>query len=217
MTDLERVVTTIFHTMFYSSDHTWNRGFTKWLGHVIYQNPMDMVMFQEVIWNTAPDVIIETGSYYGGNALFFASIMERYNKKGRVISIDTQEHCEPTAKHPQVTFIKGDCLSKDTVKQVKGMIGKTDMVMVVLDSEHSEKHVLAELELYAPLVSYDMYLVVCDTNLGGNPISLVGNNDRGPTGALKKFQKSHPEFVHNEWCERFFMTFHPNGWLRRMK
>jgi cephalosporin hydroxylase len=219
MTEVERIVTMMFHGMFYGSSHTWNKGYTKWLGHVIYQNPMDLMMFQEVIWNTMPDVIVETGTYYGGSALYFATVLEHLNKKARVITIDTNQECTPTAKHPQITFIEGNSVSPAVVKQVKGMIKRSDKVMVVLDSEHHEKHVASELELYAPLVGYDMYLVVCDTNLGGNPIELVDvpKSYKGPMGALQKFLKTHPEFVHNDWCERFYLTFNPGAWLRRMK
>ena len=37
--------------------------------------------------------------------------------------------------------------------------------MVILDSNHTTKHVSEELSIYADLVSKNSYLIVCDTIL----------------------------------------------------
>jgi cephalosporin hydroxylase len=224
MTEVERITSLFFHVMFFMSDK-WNRGRTRWLGEAVYQNPMDMWAFQEVIWETQPDVIVETGSCYGGSALFFATILDHKQTKGRVISVDIQKPpFVPNIEHPLVTFIKGDSSDPKIAKQVTSKIKKNDRVMVVLDSEHTEAHVIKELNLYAPLVTPGCYLVVCDTNLGGNPISMVkmeGDEDakkkeKGPLAAVQRYLKNNKNFeVDVDREEKFFLTFFPSGWLRR--
>jgi len=218
ISETERIVATIFNAMFYGSDHTWNRGMIKWLGVPIYQNPCDMVMFQEVIWNTEPTIIIETGSCYGGGAWFCASILEKMNKKARVISIDSQIDFKPQCKHPQITFFKGLSCDEKTIKYVKSQIKTADRVMVILDSDHSMKSVLAEMNAYGDMVTPDCFMVVCDTNLGGNPIVLldVPKTEKGPHGAVEKYLKTHKEFVIDLGRERFYLTFFPDGWLKKV-
>src|SRR5271155_2319410 len=58
-----------------------------WFGRLIQQLPEDLVRLQEVLNALRPDVIIETGVYFGGSLLFQATICEGLGK-GRVIGID---------------------------------------------------------------------------------------------------------------------------------
>lgn len=207
---LEEAIKGLFHVMYYNSDHTWQAGFTRWQGVPLLQNPLDMWIKQEIIWETGPSLIIETGSAMGGSALFYVAVAPKI----KVLSIDTQEKFAPSVKHHRITFLKGSSTDSRIVKQAKAA-AKGQRVMVILDSDHEENHVFREMEIYSDLVSPKCYMVVEDTNLGGNPVVNTCVPGRGPMGAVERFMGKDDRFEIDKGREKFFMTFYPNGWLRR--
>lgn len=143
----------------------------SWMGAPIIQVPADIVATQEVIWATKPDVIIETGVARGGSVIFYASMLALLGK-GKVIGvdIDIRAHNRDTIeKHPmasRITLIEGSSIAPETIERVKAEIPAGGAVMLVLDSDHSKNHVLAELRALSPLVTRGQFLVVADTLLG---------------------------------------------------
>lgn len=206
---MNQTIVDAFHKLFYSSENTWRD--TRWLGVPVYQNPLDMWVLQEIIHETRPDVIIETGTAAGGSALFYVSIFG-----GKVISIDTQERLRPVFTHERIHFIKGFSTDVNIREQVCTLVAG-QRVMVILDSDHTTENVAREMELYAPLVTLDCYLVVCDTNLGGNPIQNPEVPGAGPMGAVQDYLDTHVDFRVDHECEKFYLTFFPGGWLRRVR
>ena len=89
--------------------------------------------------------------------------------------------------------------------------------MVVLDSDHSAGHVTKEIEAYAPIVAVGCYLVVFDTNLGGNPIENRNAPGPGPMSAVRDYLSNHSDFDIDIECEKFYLTFAPNGWLKKVR
>jgi cephalosporin hydroxylase len=150
----------------YDYSYLWS-----WMGAPIIQLPADVMATQEVIWATKPDIIIETGIARGGSVLFMASLLELIGK-GKVIGIDIdiRDHNRNLIEqHPmakRVTLVEGPSTDAATLAKVKSEIPAGASVMVVLDSDHSREHVLAELKTYGPLVTEGCYLVVADTVLG---------------------------------------------------
>jgi cephalosporin hydroxylase len=207
---LEQVVTDHFHAMYYCSTHTWNSGHTAWRGVGLLQNPLDMWMLQEIIMRSKPDLIVETGSALGGSALFYTDVLPTV----RVISIDTQDRHKPVVKNPRITFIKGMSTDKKIVQKVR-WAAKGKKVMVILDSDHSTPNVIAEMRAYHGLVAPGCYMVVEDTNVGGNPVHHYEVTDGGPMKAVEMFLAENQDFLIDKNCEKYYMTFHPNGWLRR--
>ncbi len=142
-----------------------------WMGIPIIQLPADVLATQEVIWKTKPDIIIETGVARGGSVLFMASIVEMMGN-GQVIGVDIDirtHNRESIEAHPmskRVTLIEGGSVDKDVLEKVRAEIPDGARVMVVLDSDHSRDHVLAECRAYGPMVTKDCYLVVADTLVG---------------------------------------------------
>jgi cephalosporin hydroxylase len=202
-----------FHTCWYNN---WNRTWEQvhWLGAKALKCPLDLWIYQELLYRIHPDVVIECGTAFGGGAAFLASIMDLLDH-GRVVTVDllgTEEFPQRPA-HPRITYLKGSSTDLATLDRVKEHIGTDAVVLVILDSDHREAHVTAELELYAPLVSSGSYLIVEDTNVNGHPV--VPEHGPGPMEALNAFLPTHPEFEVDEGCEKFFMTFNPNGYLRR--
>lgn len=143
----------------------------SWMGLPIIQMPADIMATQEVIWATRPDVIIETGVARGGSLIFMASLLKVIGR-GQVIGVDidirahNRESIESHPVAPLITLIEGSSTAPDTLARVRAAIPAGASVMVVLDSDHSRDHVLAELRAYGPLVTPGQYLVVADTLLG---------------------------------------------------
>ena len=87
--------------------------------------------------------------------------------------------------------------------------------MVILDSDHSKAHVLAEMKAYAPLVSKDSYLIVQDTNVNGHPV--LEKFGPGPMEAVNEFLATNDEFHRDREAERLMFTMHPKGYLKKIK
>ena len=165
------------------SRETNRNGYTynfSWMGRPIIQYPQDIVAMQELIWLTQPDLIIETGIAHGGSLIFSASMLELNaacggKKNARVlgVDIDIREHNRAAIEaHPlarRIDMIQGSSIAPEIVAQVKEAAKGQESILVILDSNHTHDHVLAELEAYAPLVTPGNYCVVFDTLIEDMP------------------------------------------------
>ena len=179
-----------------------------WLDRIIYKNPLECWIYQDIIFNKQPDVIIETGTASGGSALFFASICELLDH-GRVITIDIQESdTNIQTKYKcgeRITILKGVSMSAEIIDEVKKLIKPNEKVMVSLDSDHNAPNVFSELVFYAPIVTEGQYMVVEDTYQGG------------PKEAIKSFLEINKDFRIDrdvEWGEE---SFNSGGYLLKIK
>jgi cephalosporin hydroxylase len=205
-------VVTLFHYFYYrDSETTWST--TNYLGVPIQKLPLDLWRYHDILWQTRPDVIVETGTNRGGSALFLAHLCDRLGT-GRIITVDIVDRPE-VPKHPRITYIVGSSTDPQIFAQVTGQLKPGERVMVALDSDHSRDHVVRELELYSPLVSRDCYLIVEDTNVNGHPVSR--SHGPGPMEALEVFPWKKAGFEHDDQIvERYMVTFFPKGWLKRV-
>ena len=204
-----------FHKLYYNTPkQTWLT--TKWKGIFVAKCPLDMWQYQEIIQETQPDIIIETGTWNGGSALFLRDMLRLVGKpQGIVFTLDNNPIGRFKDEDGIVQLI-GDSVGKCLVDFVKKSIDIGDKVMVILDSDHSKQHVLNELNTWAPLVSVGCYLIVEDTNVYGHPV--YKDHGPGPMEAIKEWMFDNPlEFEHDEWRERFMMTFNPNGYYKRVR
>jgi len=210
---LKKVVNFLFHTLYFD-DRKW--GF-KWLGVNCWQNSFDMWIKQEIIYEVSPNYIIETGTSYGGTALFYTMLLEQIGK-GHIISIDIDPKLEEAKRYQifnnRCTVLKGDSTSKEIFHEVSRKV-KGSKVVVILDSDHSKNHVLKELELYAPLVNINSYIIAEDTNLNGHPIE--PNFGPGPYEAVQEFLKHNDNFIADRDREKLPITFFPSGYLKRIR
>jgi cephalosporin hydroxylase len=199
----------------------------SWMGVPIIQLPADIIATQEVIWATKPDIIIETGVARGGSVLFMASLLELIGK-GTVIGvdIDIRPHNRDSIEHhpmaKRVVLIEGPSTEPATLRRVGAAIPAGASVMVVLDSDHSRDHVLAELRTYGPLVTEGCYLVVADTILGHldanqtprnrSKLWLKGNE---PLSALEDYLKETDRFEVDPVINgKLILSSSPGGYLR---
>jgi cephalosporin hydroxylase len=196
-----------FHQEFYHTQFN-----TFWFGIPAAKNPLDFWVYQQIIYEIKPDIIIECGTAYGGSALFFANICDLINH-GKVITIDIEKN-KRRPEHNRIIYLQGSSTSNDIFNKVKSLIKKNDKVLVSLDSDHHKQHVLNELNLYSKLVSKGSYIVVEDTNINGHPVNTIGGD--GPYEAVNEFLKSNTDFVIDKSREQYLLTFYPNGWLKKI-
>lgn len=159
-----------------------------------------------------PDVIIESGTRFGGSTLFLANLCDLLGK-GRVVSIDI-DLIEGRPRHARIEYLLGSSVDPAIVGQARASVAEGESVLVILDSDHSREHVLAELRAYADLVTPGSYMIVEDTNINGNPVR--SDFGPGPMEALEAFLVERSDFVVDETCEKFFVTFNPRGFLKRV-
>lgn len=181
------------------------------MGIPVLKCPLDLWIYQEIIFRVKPDLIIETGTYKGGTAHFFASMCELIGT-GEVVTVDIEAYPNRPI-HPRITYLHGSSTDPKIIQQVKQKAASVPSVLVVLDSDHSMAHVRKEMELYAPMVSKGSYLIVEDTNINGNPV--LPESGPGPNEAIADYLRSHPEFTIDRSMEKLLMTFNPGGYLRK--
>jgi cephalosporin hydroxylase len=202
-----------FHRLSYHG-YTWSMS--TWLGVPVLKHPCDLFSLQELLAGIRPALIIETGTAHGGSALFLATICGLL-QHGHVLSIDLEPAPE-LPQHPRITYRRGSSTDPEIVAYAQDRAARCGgPVLVLLDSDHHAAHVRAELVVYAPLVTVGSYLVVEDTNINGRPV--LPDFGPGPAEAVAEWLRSPtsgPVFEPDLLPERFLITMHPGGWLRRV-
>lgn len=221
-------------------DHKYSYNYS-WMGRPIIQYPQDMVAIQELIWQIKPDLVIETGIAHGGSLILSASMLalldycdavetgqtlDPNSSRRRVlgVDIDIRAHNRSAIEaHPmahRIDMIQGSSIAPEVVTEVHKRATGHERIMVILDSNHTHEHVLAELDAYASLVSHDSYCVVFDTVIEDLPAGIypdrpwdVGNN---PKTAVRDFLSRNNGFEMDEDMEaKLLITVAPGGYLRR--
>ena len=205
---IDRAAVSRAHEVFYASN-AWTKA--TWLGSQALKNPLDLWVYQEIMAETRPEVVVETGTYRGGSAHFLASVCDLLGS-GEVVSIDIESMREDYPQHPRITYLAGrSSTDPDVIAEVRKRV-EGQRTMIVLDSDHSQAHVEAELAAYAPLVPVGCYLIVEDSNIGLIRSDLMP----GPLQAIESFLATRGEFVIDREREKFLLTFNPSGFLRRV-
>jgi cephalosporin hydroxylase len=209
-----RATRTAVHRSFFRDliQKTDNFGHLTWLGQPIWQNVLDLWVLQEAIAEIKPAVLLETGTNRGGSALFYAHLFDLIGK-GRVVTVDVEKMHD--LEHPRIDFLIGSSVGDEVSIAMREAAAEADgPVMVVLDSDHSEGHVTAELEVYAPLVTQGSLILVQDGVVDTLPAFAWGRP--GPLPAIEKFLARNRSFyVDPRLDQRFLISHHPSGWLRR--
>ena len=205
-----REFTSVFHDL---KEQTF--ATTTWLQVPLVKTPADILVFQQIIAETRPELIVETGAYVGGSALLFASIQELLGIDGKVIAVDIDLSFvnDRVREHPSIELIEGSSTDPEVVSQIRAA-ARGKRVMVDLDADHRAHHVLEELRTYSPLVSPNCYLVVEDSFFGGRPVR--PDAIPGPSEALDAWLAEDPPFESDRWRERYLLTQNPRGYLRRV-
>lgn len=230
---------TFFNESF-ASKYSYN---FSWQGRPIIQYPQDIVALQELIWNVKPDLIIETGIAHGGSLILSASmlaLLDMYDalasenvtdiritrRKVLGIDIDIRAHNRQAVEaHPlssRIQMIQGSSISPAIIEQVKNIAAGHQKILVILDSNHTHDHVLAELEAYAPCTSVGSYCVVFDTVVEDMSKEMFPDRPWGPGNnpktAVWKYLSQHNEFeIDRSIQDQLLITVAPDGYLKRVR
>lgn len=204
----------------------------SWAGAPIIQLPEDMIRYQELVWRLRPDVIVETGIAHGGSLIYSASLC-RLDGKGRVIGVDIEirpHNRKRVEAHPfadTITMLEGSSTAADVVDRIRSMIKPGESVLVVLDSDHSYKHVSEELKAYASIVTVGSYIVATDgimKDLYDAPRGKPEWRDDNPTRAAadfvaanSNFELDEPAWPFNESQLRERVTHWPGAHVKRIR
>lgn len=186
---------------------------TSYFGIKTLKNPLDFWVYQQIIYEIKPDVIIEIGNLAGGSALALAHFLDLM-QKGRIIAIDIDHSLIDTKvkQHPRITFVTSDAVA--SFEQVKSMIGKDEKVLIIEDSAHTYENTLGVLEKFSPLISIGSYFIVEDS------ICHHGVDDGptpGPYEAIEKFISENKNFEIDRSREAYMITWNPKGYLKKIK
>lgn len=205
----------------------------EWLGRPIIQYPQDIMAMQEIIFRVQPDLIVETGIAHGGSLILSASLLELNALCGGPadalvlgIDIDIRAHNRAAIEaHPmsgRIRMIQGSSIAPDVIDAVRVTATARKRILVVLDSNHTHQHVLAELEAYAPLVTVGSYCVVMDTVIEDLPADMFpnrpwGRGDNPKTAVVTYLQQCCGAFAVDDMMEnKLMVTVAPHGYLRRV-
>lgn len=201
-----------------------------WLGRPLIQLPEDVLRIQELVFRVEPDVIVETGVAHGGSLVLYASLCRALGR-GRVVGVDieirapnrTAIEAHPLASY--ITLVEGDSVDPSIVADVRSSIEPQERVLVILDSNHSKAHVLAELEAYSPLVSVGSYIVATDGVMADVASVPGGRADwtwDNPQEAVREFVAANPGFELDDPAPLFKeggttrpVTYWPSAYVRR--
>jgi len=196
---------------FHNSIHE-NEEEVKWMGKKARKFPMDAWVYQEIIHETRPEVIVEVGNWNGGSTLFLANMLDLLDR-GRVLALDI-DHSKIDFNHPRITWITGDANSPQVLSEVVALIGDSKKVLVIEDSSHTFENTLAVLRNYNRFVNVGSYFIVED---GICKYTFVDGPKPGPYEAVQQFLRENSGFEVDKSREKFVLTYNPSGYLRRIR
>lgn len=185
---------------------------SSYFGVKTLKNPADAWTYQEIIFETRPDVIVEIGNKHGGATLMLAHLCDLIGK-GKVIGLDiTHASVPPVVKdHPRITLIEGDAC--DNLEAVTKLIADSDSVLIIEDSSHTYENTLNVLHTYSPFVKPGGYFIVEDSVCHHG---LTEGPKPGPYEAIDTFVAENHDFEIDRSREKFVITWNPKGYLKRV-
>ncbi len=175
--------------------------------------PFDYVIYQMIIQEVKPDLIIEIGTNKGGSTLYLADLLELQGK-GVIHSIDITDQSPQIVKdHPRISLFHQGWEEYDLV-----LTSVFPSILVIEDASHEYKNTLGAITKFSEKVSLNSYLIVEDGVI--DDLGLKKEYNGGPVKAIEEFLKSNQSFViDSKWIDFFgpSATFNTKGYLKRVK
>ena len=189
---------------------------TTFLGINAAKSVSDMWNYQEILHQLKPTLVVEFGTHMGGSALYFSTVMQTIGHDYKILSVDI-DHSRVDARvkdHDKIELMTSSSIKPEVATRIKQLRAEyPGRCFFILDSDHSKKHVLAEMELIRPLIQEEDYLIVEDGCVNGHPV--LPNWGEGPLEAIREYRSKYPnDFTHDIAREnKFGFTFAPGGFL----
>ena len=152
MKPAERAIVDAFHRLYYDGPEGEGRVHhrTRWMGVSCLKCPTDLMAYQEILFETRPEFVVETGTHEGGSALFLAHMLDLLGR-GEVVTIDVLDR-PGRPQHPRIRYVTGSSADEALVAGIFRGRRPDESRLVLLDSDHSLAHVRRELALFSPHV-----------------------------------------------------------------
>ena len=187
-----------------------------WMGVKTVKNPMDCWVYQQLLAELRPRVVVELGSAHGGSTLFLLNMLDLLGD-GAVVSVDRDRRTF-ALNHPRLRRVDGDLADPKVIEQVYALCAGAGPVLVVHDADHQRDAVLRDLRNFAPLVTVGSWFIVEDGIVDVLPeFPGVPPGVPGPLAAVLAFLDENPGFEMDRSREGCVITYNPGGFLRRVR
>ena len=196
----------------------------SWNGEAIIQTPDDIMSIIDIIFKTKPEVIIETGTAWGGSILMYDTLSKVVPIK-KIIGIDIfiprdlrLRIKRKTNNSQKISLIEGSSIDLSIINKISKLSKTYKSFFIHLDSNHTTEHVYKELLHYSKFFKSKNYIVVGDTIVAHIPYQRhrprQWSKKNNPELALKKFLKKNKSFKIDKSINfRQLITNQPNGYL----
>jgi cephalosporin hydroxylase len=193
--------------------------------------PEDLRIYEKLIWERAPRVIVEVGVEHGGSTVWSRDRLfdfQRYRAGPApfviAVDIDLAEARRNFATLPPeavagIDLIEGDIRDEEIVAEVRRRVPAGAEVLVIEDAQHDGVTTLAALNGLAPLIRDGGYYVVEDTCVDIEPMRVFDDWPRGCGLALSEWLLNDTlgrRFQRRDDLQIYGLTCHPGGILQRV-
>lgn len=221
----EKVVTTNYHVWYHDKIGMPGTDHPKYLGVPVQKSLSDLWVFQEIIWEIQPTLIIEFGTLFGGSALYLSHLLRNTfsnQKEFKVLTVDINgDQIHPRAREgANIEFLTASSLSNESQSMVQQLLSsknRRDPALIFLDSKHTKEHVLAEMALVSKYMKENDYLIVEDSHHNYHPVGFSDLSGEGPYEAIQEFRAKYPGTFHHDVKreKKFGFSWNPGGYLIR--
>lgn len=182
-------------------------------GIKMIKNPFDYLLYQMIINEVKPDLIVEIGTNHGGASLYMADMLDLIGK-GEIHTIDITEYPMDSLilENKRIKRFLGGYQSYD-LKNTEGF----ESVLVIDDGSHTYEHTYEILHKFKNVVTVNSYFIIEDGAL--IHIGLGKDYGGGPVRSIEQFMGENNQYIiDRKWCDFFGTntTFNTNGFLKRI-
>jgi cephalosporin hydroxylase len=193
--------------------------------------PEDLRVYEKLLWERAPRVVVEVGIQFGGSTLWLRDRLfdfQRYRAGPAplVIAVDidlTQARQSFDELPPEgtagIALLEGDVRDEAVLSQVRELVPEDAEVLVIEDAQHDAETTLAALNGLAPLVRAGGYYMVEDTCVDIDRLRVYDSWPRGAGLALDEWLSTDPlgrRFRRRPELQPYGLTCHPGGLIQRL-
>jgi cephalosporin hydroxylase len=194
--------------------------------------PEDLRTYETILWERAPQVVVELGVQYGGSTLWLRDRLfdfQRYRSGPApvviAVDIDLSEARKsfddlPPEGTAGIELLEGDIRDGHLLAKIRAMVPSDTEVLVIEDAQHDATTTLAALRGLAPLVRADGYYMVEDTCVDVETLRVNPEWPRGCGAALDEWladDRLGRRFRRRPDLQPYGLTCHPGGLVQRLQ